>query len=192
MKKPINLSADLTLDEDFIRRAMDLKGGRDLNAADFKVILEAGLQAMEAFASDGQEGCDDPDCIACRIRRGEQPRPAMMAEFNAVRARLERAAEESAAGTVKDWPVTIEVSEASLIFMTWLDRLTRQNATGGVRLVGPDIDLGRAVDQESAGRFLAHLVAATLDRLFQEFKEGRHPLLFTPQQRRAPDGSTIH
>lgn len=190
MKKPINLSANLTLDEDFIRRAMDLKGGRDLNAADFKVLLEARLQAMEAFASDGQEGCDDPDCISCRIHRGEQPRPAMMAEFNAVRARLERAAEESAAGTVKDWPVTIEVSEASLIFMTWLDRLTRQHATGGVRLVGPDIDLDRPVDQESAGRYLAHLVVVTLDRLFQEFAEGRHPLLFAPCAEEP--GPTIH
>lgn len=190
MKKPINLSANLALDEDFIRRAMDLKGGRDLSAADFKVLLEAGLQALEVFASEDQDGCDNPDCVACRIRRGEQPRPAMVAEFSAVRARLERAAEESAAGKVKDWPVTIEVSQASLIFMTWLDRVTRQQANGGVRLVGPDIDLDRPVDQESAGRYLAHLVVATLDRLFQEFAEGRHPLLFPPCAEEP--GPTIH
>lgn len=192
MKKPIKHSANLMLDEDFIRRAMNLKGGRDLNAADFRVLLEAGLQAMEAFASEGQEGCDDPDCVGCRIGRGEQPRPAIMAEFNAVRERLAQSAEESAAGKVKDWPVTIEVSEASLIFMAWLDRVTSQRVSGGVRLAGADIDLNRQVDQESAGRFLAHLVVVTLERVFQEFEEGRHPLLFAPAQRRAPDGSTIH
>lgn len=192
MKKPTKHSADLMLDEDFIRRAMDLKGGRDLIAADFRVLLEAGLQAMEAFASEGQSGCADPDCIACRVHRGEQPHPAMMAEFNAVQARLLRSSEESVAGKVTDWPVTINVSEASLIFMAWLDRVTSQRVSGGVRLVGADIDLNRPVDQESAGRFLANLVVVTLERVFQEFEEGRHPLLFAPAQRRAPDGSTIH
>ena len=78
MKKPFNDSADLALDEDFIRRASALTSGRDLNADDFRVLLETGLQAMEALADD-REGCADPDCVARRILRGERPRPNMIA-----------------------------------------------------------------------------------------------------------------
>lgn len=189
MKKPINQTADLALDDDFIRRASALTGGRDLNANDFRVLLEAGLQALEAFADD-QEGCADPECVACRVRRGERPRPAMIAEFDAVRARLQQSAEEREAGAETDRQVTIAVSEASLIFMAWLDRLTSQRVSGGLRVVGPDIDLDRPADMEGAGRFMAHLVVMTLERVFQEFAEGRHPLLF-PSHADEP-GPTIH
>lgn len=177
MKKPFNDSADLALDEDFIRRASALTSGRDLNADDFRVLLETGLQAMEAFADD-REGCADPDCVACRIRRGERPRPDMIAAFNAVRALLQRSAEEREAGAETDRQVTIVVSEASLIFMAYLDRLMRQRGSGGLPVAGAHIDLDRPADMEGAERYMAHMVVVSLERLFQEFAEGRHPCSF--------------
>ncbi|MBN9252954.1 MAG: hypothetical protein J0I86_20660, partial [Mesorhizobium sp.] len=133
---------------------MAMRGGQNLDGAFLMDLLEAGLAIMELSAGNHDERCSNPDCTGCRIRRGEQPRPSMVAEFNAVRAHLQQLAEAREAGESPDREVKFMVSETSLIFMAWLDRLLRQRASGGLRIVGPDINLDRRVDMEGAMRFL--------------------------------------
>jgi hypothetical protein len=179
--QPTNHSAGLTLDEDFVRRAMAMRGGQNLDGAFLKDLLEAGLAIMELSAGSHDDRCSNPDCSGCRIRRGEQPRPSMVAEFNEVQAHLEQVAEAREAGESPDREVSFMVSETSLIFMAWLDRLLRQRASAGLRIVGPDIDLDRPVDMEGAMRFLTHMLIGTLEVEMAAFTEGRHPLLFPPR-----------
>ena len=188
--KPTNHSAGLTLDEDFVKRAMAMRGGQNLDGAFLMDLLEAGLAIMELSAGNHDERCGDPDCAGCRIRRGEQPRPSMVAEFNAVRTHLEQVAAERDAGERPDREVSFMVSEASLIFMAWLDRLLRQRASGGLRIVGPDIDLDRPLDMEGAMRFLTHMLVGTLEEEMAAFAESRHSLLFPP--RSAVPGPLVH
>lgn len=180
MTKNRKPAAALDLDESFMRRLSALTGKREPNANDFQILLEAGLQAMEAFASDGDDGCGNPECIDCRIQSGGRPRPALVAEFDALRQRLHQAAEGRDAGTASDRPVSLMMTEASLIFAAWLDRLMTQRATGGMRVVGPNINLDRPADMDGAGRFLAHLLVQALESEMARFAEGRHPLLFPP------------
>ena len=185
MTKNTKPTAALAIDENFVRRLSALTGNREPNANDFQILLEAGLQAMEAFASDGDDNCGNPDCIDCRVQSGGRPRPALVAEFDAVRQRLHQAAEDRDAGTASDRPVSLMMTEASLIFAAWLDRLMTQHATGGMRVVGPDINLDRPADMDGAGRFLAHLLVQALEGEMARFANGRHPLLFPPH-----DGET--
>jgi hypothetical protein len=180
MTKNKNPAAALELNESFMRRLSALTGKREPNANDFQVLLEAGLQAMEAFASDSDDGCGNPECIDCRIQSGGRPRPALVAEFDAVRQRLHQAADDREAGNVLDRPVTIMMTEACLIFAAWLDRLMTQRGTSGMRVVGPNINLDRPADMDGAGRFLAHLLVQSLEAEMARFAEGRHPLLFPP------------
>lgn len=187
---PTNHSAGLTLDEDFVRRAMAMRGGQNLDGAFLMDLLEAGLAIMELSAGSHDERCSNPDCAGCRIRRGEEPRPSMVAEFNAVRAHLEEMAVAREAGETPDREVKFMASETSLIFMAWLDRLLRQRASGGLRIVGPDIDLDRPVDMEGAMRFLTHMLVGTLEEEMAAFSEGRHSLLFPP--RSAESGQSVH
>ncbi|KRD72068.1 hypothetical protein [Ensifer sp. Root278] len=186
---PANHSAGLMLDEGFVRRAIAMRGGRNLDGEFLMDLLEAGLAIMELSYANHDERCSDPGCAGCRIRRGEQPRPSMVAEFTAVRTHLQQAAEAREAGTSPDREVSIVVSEASLIFMTWLDRLLQQRASVGLRIVGPDIDLDRSVDMEGAIRFLSHMLVGTHEEEMAAFAEGRHPLLFPP--RTAEPGPTV-
>ncbi|KQZ28619.1 hypothetical protein ASD50_19205 [Mesorhizobium sp. Root552] len=176
--QPTNYSAGLMLDEDFVKRAIAMRGGQNLDSAFLMDLLEAGLAIMELSAGNHDDRCADPDCPGCRIRRGEQPRASMVAEFNEVQAHLEQVAEAREAGESPDREVSFMVSETSLIFMTWLDRLLRQRASGGLRIVGSDIDLDRPVDMEGAMRFLTHMLIGTLEEEMAAFTEGRHPLLF--------------
>ena len=74
--------------------------------------------------------------------------------------------------------------------MAYLDRLMRQRGSGGLPVAGADIDLDRPADMEGAERYMAHMVVVSLERLFQEFAEGRHPLLFPP--RGDEPGATRH
>jgi hypothetical protein len=179
--QPTNHSAGLTLDEDFVRRAMAMRGGQNLDAAFLKDLLEAGLAIMELSAGNHDDRCNNPACTGCHIRLGEQPRPSLVAEFNEVQALLEQVAAAREAGESPDREVSFMVSETSLIFMAWLDRLLRQRASGGLRIVGPDIDLDRPVDMEGAMRFLTHMLIGTLEEEMAAFTEGRHPLLFPPR-----------
>ena len=181
MTKNNNPAAALELDESFMRRLSALTGKREPNANDFQILLEAGLQAMEAFASDGDDGCGNPECIDCRILSGGRPRPALVAEFDAVRKRLHQTAEDREAGTASDRPVSLMMTVASLIFAAWLDRLMTQRETGGMRVVGPNINLDRPADMDGAGRFLAHLLVQALEAEMARFADGRHPLLFPPR-----------
>lgn len=179
--QPTNHSAGLMLDEDFVRRAMAMRDGQNLDGAFLKDLLEAGLAIMELSAGNHDDRCSNPDCPGCRLQLREQPRPSMVAEFNEVQAHLEQVAEARDAGESPDREVSFMVSETSLIFMAWLDRLLRQRASGGLRIVGPDIDLDRPVDMEGAMRFLTHMLIGTLEEEMAAFTEGRHPLLFPPR-----------
>lgn len=179
--KPTNHSAGLTLNEDFVKCAMAMRGGQNLDGAFLMDLMEAGLAIMELSAGNHDDRCANPDCSGCRIRRGEQPRPSMVAEFNAVWAHLQQVAAARENGESAEREVSFMVSEASLIFMAWLDRLHRQRASGGLRLVGPNIDLDRPVDMEGAMRFLTHMLVGTLEEEMAAFAEGRHPLLFPPR-----------
>lgn len=188
--KPTHHSAGLVLDEDFVKRAIAMRGGQNLDGTFLMDLLEAGLAIMELSAGNHDERCSNPDCTGCRIRRGEQPRPSMVAEFNAVRAHLQEVAEAREDGERPDREVTFLVSETSLIFMAWLDRLLRQRASGGLRIVGPDIDMDRPVDMEGAMRFLTHMLVGTLEEEMAAFAEGRHSLLFP--SRAAEPGPMVH
>lgn len=53
-------------------------------------LREAGLAIMGLSAADREGGCRDPDCVGCRIRCGERPRPNLVAELNTLNARLQR------------------------------------------------------------------------------------------------------
>lgn len=190
--EPTNHSAGLALDEDFVKRAMAMRGGRNLDGAFIMDLLEAGLAIMELSAGNHDERCANPKCSGCRLQfsEPEQPRPGMVAEFNAVRAHLQEVAEAREAGKRTDREVSFMVSEASLIFMAWLDRLLRQRASGGLRIVGPDIDPDRPADMEGAMRFLTHMLVGTLEGEMAAFVDGRHPLLFPP--RAAEPGPSVH
>ncbi len=185
-----NHSAGLMLDEDFVNRARALRGGRNLDGAFIMDLLEAGLAIMELSAGNHDDICGNPDCAGCRMRQGERPRPGMVAEFNAVRAHLQQVDEAREAGEVPDREVSMMVSETSLIFMAWLDRLLRQRATGGLRIVGPEINLDRPADMEGAMRFMAHMLVSRLDEELAEFTEGRHYLLLPP--RTGEPGPSVH
>lgn len=188
--KPTNHSAGLELSEDFVKRAMAMRGGQNLDGAFLMDLLEAGLAIVELSAGNHDERCSDPECAGCRIRRGEQPRPSMVTEFNVVRAHLQQVAEAREAGAESDREVSFMVSESSLIFMAWLDRLLRQRASGGLRIVGPNIDPDRPADMEGAMRFLTHMLVGTLEEEMAAFAEGRHYLLFPP--RSSEPASPVH
>lgn len=175
-------SAGLELDEDFVTRAMAMRGGQNLDGAFLMDLLEAGLAIMELSNGNHDSRCANPKCRGCRLQfpGPEQPRPSMVAEFNAVQAHLHQVAEAREAGERPDREVSFMVSEAGLIFMAWLDRLLRQQASGGMRPVGPDIDLDLPVDMEGAMRFLTNMLVGTLEQEMAAFVEGRHPLLFPP------------
>lgn len=191
-KKPTHHSAGLELNEDFVKRAVAMRGGRNLDGAFLMDLLEAGLAIMELSAGNHDERCGNPKCGGCRLQfpEPEQPRPSMVAEFNAVRAHLQEVAEAREDGDRPDREVSFMVSETSLIFMAWLDRLLRQRASGGLRIVGPDIDLDRPADMEGAMRFLTHMLVGTLEEEMAAFAEGRHSFLFP--SRAASPGSTVH
>lgn len=120
-----NHSAGIHLSEDFVNRALAMRGGKNLDDAFLMDLLEAGLAIMELSAGNHDERCSNPDCAGCRIRTSEPPSPTIMAEFAEVLAQLHRSAERSEAGEPVERPITIMVSETSLIFMAWLDRMGR-------------------------------------------------------------------
>lgn len=136
--------------------------------------------------------CENPDCVDCRMRRGERPMPSLMAEFEVAAAQVQRAAAEDQAGRPQDRPVTIYTSETCLIALAFLDRLAQARLRGGLHLVGQPIDTNDPAVVEGALRYLSAMLVDRLDMEFEACREGRHPLLFAPERRRAPDGSTIH
>lgn len=171
---------------------MRLTGRGHVSKSDLFILLEAGLQAMEETIAAREEGtCGNPDCVACRTRSGEEPNKGLMAEFDLVNGRLQESASQREAGHDAGQSVSILVSEAGLIFAAWLDRLARQRATGGLRLVKPEIDLSNPADMEGAGRFLANLLVVALEREFEGFATGTHPLLYPMKGQQGP-GPTIH
>lgn len=177
-----NHSAGIHLSEDFVNRALAMRGGKNLDDAFLMDLLEAGLAIMELSAGNHDERCSNPDCAGCRIRTSEPPSPTIMAEFAEVLAQLHRSAERSEAGEPVERPITIMVSETSLIFMAWLDRMIESRFLGGLRIVGPEIDVDRPADLQRAGRFLSELLVVRMKQELEEFIEGRHPLLFPPHR----------
>ncbi len=177
-----NHSAGLQLSEDFVNRAMAMRGGQNLDAAFLMDLLEAGLAIMELSAGNHDERCNNPDCAGCRIRSGEQPSPTIKAEFAELLEQLHRSAERAEAGTASGREMTIMVSETSLTFMAWLDRLIEGRMQGGLRIVGPDIDIDRPADAQRAGRYLSQLLMANMEQELASFVEGRNPLLFPPRR----------
>lgn len=75
----------------------------------------------------------------CRMPLRRAATAQLVAEFNEVQARLEQVAEAREAGERPNREVSFLVSETSLIFMAWLDRLLRQRASGGLRIVAPSM-----------------------------------------------------
>lgn len=181
-----NHSAGLHLSEDFVNRALAMRGGKNLDDAFLMDLLEAGLAIMELSAGNHDDRCDNPDCAGCRIRSGEQPSPTIMAEFAELLPQLHRSVERVEAGQVAGRPMTIMVSETSLIFMAWLDRLIEARMQGGLRVVGPDIDIDRPADFQRAGRYLSQLLVAHMEQELAGFIEQRHPLLL-PLRRGKPN-----
>lgn len=137
-------------------------------------------------------GCGNPDCVDCRMRRGERPMPSLMVEFEAANAQIQRAVAADVGDGTTDRPVMIFASETSLIALAFLGRLEQARRRGGLHLVGEPIDIDDPAVVEGALRYLSAMLVARLDEEFEACREGRHPLLFAPPGRRAPDGSTLH
>lgn len=181
---PTKHSAGLELSEDFVNRAMAMRDGKNLDAAFLMDLLEAGLAIMELSHGNHDERCTNPKCSGCRLRM-QQPSPTIMAEFAELHVRLDRVAAEAAAGHKPERTITMAVSEASLIFMAWLDRLIESRIQGSLRIVGPEIDVDQQTDIDRAGRFLSNLLVGSLEDQLAEFVEGRHPLLFPARRPKA-------
>jgi hypothetical protein len=175
--EPSNHSAGIELSEDFVNRAIALRGGKNLDGEFLMDLLDAGLAILELSAGSHDERCGNPDCEGCRIQ-AQEPSPTIMAEFATVHAQLDCSMETARAGHKTERAITIVVSEASLIFMAWLDRMIESRSKGGLRVVGPDIDIEQSADMERAGRYLSDLVINSLELQMAGFVEGRHPLLF--------------
>lgn len=182
--EPTNHSAGIELSEDFVSRAVALRGGKNLDGAFLSDLLEAGLAIMELSAGNHHDRCTNPHCSGCRID-ARQPSPTVMAEFAELRAQLDRAAADAASGRKPERTITMAVSEASLIFMAWLDRLIESRIQGSLRVVGAEIDIAQQPDFDRAGRYLANLLVGHLEDQLGEFIEGRHPLLFPPRKPKA-------
>lgn len=174
---PTRHSAGLELSEDFVNRAIALRGGKNLDGAFLMDLLDAGLAIMELSAGSHDERCSNPDCEGCRIQT-QKPSSTIMAEFADVHAQLDRSLEQAQAGHKTERAITMVVSEASLIFMAWLDRMIEGRIQGGLRVVGPEINIDQSADMERAGRYLSNLMINSLEQQMAEFVEGRHPLLF--------------
>jgi hypothetical protein len=182
--EPTNHSAGIELSDDFVSRAVALRGGKNLDGAFLMDLLDAGLAIMELSSGNHDERCTNPKCGGCRIRT-QRPSPTVMAEFQELRVQLDRAADEAAAGRRPQRTITMEVSEASLIFMAWLDRLIESRIQSSLRMVGPAIDVDQQSDFDRAGRYLANLLVGNLEGQMAEFMEGRHPLLFPARKAKA-------
>lgn len=182
--EPTTHSAGLELSEDFVNRAVALHGGKDLDGAFLMDLLEAGLAIMELSHGHHDERCTNPKCSGCRLQMPE-PSPTMLTEFAELRAQLDQATVDAADGRTPQRSVTMQVSEASLIFMAWLDRIIESRIQGSLRIVGPAIDIDQQADFDRAGRYLANLLVGNLEDQLSEFIEGRHPLLFPPRRAKA-------
>ncbi len=179
---PTNHSAGLLLDEDFVKRVMALRGGQNLDGDFLMDLLQAGLAIMELSAGSHDDRCADPECSGCRLRQGEQPAPARLAEFEAVYAQVRRAVEDCKSGGEADRPLSVMVTPSSLIFMAYLDRLLEADTRGGLRLTTPIIDIDCPREVARAGRYLSCLLVNNLERELARLIEGRHPLLLPPRQ----------
>ncbi len=184
--KPTKYSVTLTVPEDFVKRVVALCRGSLPDDDDFLFLLETGLETLERVAS--AKTCDCPDC---RQKRGEQPSRTAIADFEVVRDQLNRLGETSECGQVRYENVTLALSESSLVFMSFLDRLYEAQGRGGLRLVQPGIDIDRPADFEGASRYLSHMVVALLDSEFADFAAGKHSLLFPPRPAAAEE-PTLH
>ena len=182
--QPTINSAGIELSEEFVNRAVALRGGKNLDGGFLMDLLEAGLAIMELSAGNHHDRCTNPNCSGCRIEP-RKPSPTVMAEFAGLRVQLDRAAEKAAAEGKPQRTITMAVSEASLIFMAWLDRLIECRIQGSLRVVGPEIDVDQQADIDRAGRYLANLLVGNLEDQLAEFVEGRHPLLFPPRRSKA-------
>ena len=182
--QPTINSAGIELSEDFVNRAIALRGGQSLDGAFLMDLLDAGLAIMELSAGNHDERCSNPACDGCRIQTLE-PSPTVLAEFAELRAQLDRVAGEATAGRRPERTITMAVSEASLILMAWLDRLIESRIQGSLRVVGHEIDVDQKDNMDRAGRYLANLLVGNLEEQFAEFIAGRHPLLFPARRTRA-------
>lgn len=178
--QPTTHSAGLELSEDFVNRAVALRGGKNLDGAFLMDLLDAGLAIMELSRGNHDERCTNPNCSGCRLQVPE-PSSTMLAEFAELHTQLDQAAD----GHKPQRSITLQVSEASLIFMAWLDRLIESRVQGSLRIVGPAIDIEQQADFDRAGRYLANLLVGNLEDQLAEFIEGRHPLLFPPRRAKA-------
>mgnify|MGYP001093757193 CR=1 FL=1 len=124
-------------------------------------------------------GCD---CEACAARRGMRPIPSMMAEFGVLYERLMAMAHDCPPERAPSREITITVSEVSLVFMAWLDRMIEHRERGGPRPFGVPIDLDEPADFSRAVRYLTQMLPWSLDNDLTELAHGRHPLLFPPEQ----------
>ena len=182
--EPTNHSVGIELSEDFVNRAMAMRGGKNLDGAFLMDLLEAGLAIMELSAGNHDERCNNPACGGCRMQFPE-PSPTVLAEFAEVRAQLDHVAAEAAAGRRPERTITLAVSEASLILMAWLDRMIEGRIQGSLRIVGPEIDIDQRADMDRAGRYLSNLLVGNLEEQFAAFVAGRHSLLFPTRRQKA-------
>lgn len=136
--------------------------------------------------------CGNPDCVDCRMRRGERPLPSLVAEFEAAAMQVDRVAAADPGDGSTDRSVAIYANKASLIALAFLGRLQQAKRRGGLHLVGEPIDLNDPAAMESALRYLSVMLTVRLGEEFEACREGRHPLLFAPAGRRGPDGPTLH
>lgn len=119
--QPTINSAGIELSEEFVSRAVALRGGKNLDGGFLMDLLEAGLAIMELSAGNHHDRCTNPNCSGCRID-ARKPSPTAMAEFAGLRAQLDRAAEEAAAGDKPQRTITMAVSEASLATLENISR----------------------------------------------------------------------
>jgi hypothetical protein len=175
-------AGSISLPDDIVDRVMALRNGKEPDGAYIVALLRAGIEAMERVAAPAKGPCGNPDCEACAGLDESRRLKAVSAEFDIMLEQLLKIAAESEAGIIKDRQVTFTISEASLMFMAWLQGLMEWRARGGMRVVGTRIDLDKPVHMERAVRYLEQMVPVFLDGEVTAFVHERHPLLYAPKR----------
>ncbi len=127
-------------------------------------------------------GCGDPNCQACAARGERRPIPTMLAEFGVLYEQLMAMTPDCPPDQVSHREITIAVSDVTLVFMAWLDRMIEHRERGGPRAFGVRIDPDSPADFERAVRYLTQMLPWSLENDLTALCRGQHPLLFPPER----------
>lgn len=126
-------------------------------------------------------GCGDANCQACAARGNQPPMPTMLAEFGLLYEQLMAMTPDGPPDQAPHREITIAVSDVTLFFMAWLDRMIENRARGSLRPFGVRIDSNDPADIDRASRYLAQMLPWSLENDLTALCLGQHPLLFAPE-----------